>query len=156
MSSPHRMTERTNQLDAGRTRRGRLLPATLIIVSFAAGSLAACAAQQRTQRFVDAPQGETEVLGAAKNRRYYFNAEPAQDKLVLTVYQRAECDVIKVKLVSRTEETLEGDDIVARSEPRILQQVQGVQGTKPCEETFARNQMLGDAAAWDHASPETR
>lgn len=99
----------------------------------------ACAGAPLTQRYVDEPQGETYELGAPQNTRYDADVQTSRDLLHLAVYEQSECERILVKVVSRTQETLQGDDVVAREFVGPVQVAEGSDGRVPCHQRYARD-----------------
>ena len=100
---------------------------------------AACASAPLTQRYVDVPQGETYELGAPQNTRYDADIYTSKDLLHLAVYEQSECERIRVKVVSRTQETLEGDKRVSSEFIGPVQVAEGSEGTVPCHQRYARD-----------------
>ena len=68
--------------------------------------LTGCGGGVTSQRFADAPVGVSHELGAPKNTSYSAELETEKDVLRLTVFEQSECERIRVRIVSRTQETL--------------------------------------------------
>src|SRR5690606_15789624 len=101
--------------------------------------LVACAGPSLSQRYVDVPQGETYELGAPQNTRYDAEIHTAKDLVHLSIYEQSECERILVKVVSRTQETLQGDDVVSKEFIGPVQVAEGSEGTVPCHQRYARD-----------------
>lgn len=110
---------------------------------------AACGGGVTTHRNVDEPRGYTSVQGAAKNTTYSAQVQTSHHRLHVTVFEKSECDNIKVRLVSRTRETLSDGQVIDREAPTLVQIEEGVQGTSECEKRYARDALVllqvGDA-----------
>jgi hypothetical protein len=101
-------------------------------------TLCACGTTQYTHRIVEMPAGHTQTLGPAKNTAYVAQVAMEHNLAHITVYERSECEVFKMRVVERVEETLDGDEVVQRESRGSLKVPEGSQGTQPCEERFAR------------------
>jgi hypothetical protein len=113
--------------------------------SFVLGlSLAACSGGGPiSYRHVDSAVGYTDELGAPRNVQYYAHAEPERELLRLTVFEKAECDKLRMKVVSRVEEALRGDKVVSREPAKTIQEFDSKAGVASCNERFARNVWVG-------------
>ena len=115
----------------------------------ALGALSACAAGPITERHVDSQPTTAHEYGAPSNTEYSLELEPAKENLGITVYEHSECDKIKVDVVHRTRETLEGDRVVSRTPLGNVQIAQSIEGKVPCAQRFARDAKVslkvGDA-----------
>ncbi|HTM43469.1 MAG TPA: hypothetical protein VL137_00865 [Polyangiaceae bacterium] len=101
--------------------------------------LAACGSGVISYRNVDSSAGAIQTLGTAKHKTFTMTADTEKAILRLTLFEQAECDVIKVKLVDRVRQTLKGDEVVHSDPPARIQMVQGINGTTPCDHTYARD-----------------
>jgi hypothetical protein len=108
-----------------------------------------CGGGVATHRNLDEPRGYTSVQGAAKNTTYSAQVQTSHHRLHVTVFEKSECDVIKVRLVSRTRETLQDGQVIDREAPTLVQIEEGVEGTSECEKRYARDVLVilqvGDA-----------
>lgn len=105
-----------------------------------------CGTTQYTRRMVETPAGHSQTLGPARNTAYLAKVSMEHNIAHITVYERSECDLIKLRVVERVEETLDGDEVVQREAKGSLKIADGPGGTVPCEERFARVPvMLGYA-----------
>lgn len=115
----------------------------------ASTALSACGGGVITQRDVDEPRGVTRQHGPPKNAKYQSTVEVERDVLRVTVIREAECEVIKVRTVARSEETLEDGEVVSRRYVGPVQVTEGTEGTVPCDKTFGRDlrvtMKIGDA-----------
>jgi hypothetical protein len=110
-----------------------------------AGALAAAACgsgPQYTKRMVETPAGYSQTLGPAKNTAYLAKVAMEHNIAHITVYERSECDVIKLRVVDRVEETLDGDEVVQKETKGSLKIADGPGGTQPCDERFARVPLM--------------
>lgn len=122
-----------------RTHRLHRTTPPLTWLAAASSMLLACGSTPRTVRHVDTVVGHTEAHGAPRNLRYEVRAETERELIRLTVTERSECERLRMKVVQRVEETLEGDEVVARSAVQQRQVPDGTGGVAPCNERFARN-----------------
>ena len=113
----------------------------LLVISCGGGAI--------THRNVDEPRGYTSVQGAAKNTTYSAQVQTSHHRLHVTVFEKSQCDIIKVRLVSRTRETLRGGEVIDREAPTLVQVEEGVEGVSECEKRYARDALVllqvGDA-----------
>jgi hypothetical protein len=72
--------------------------------------------------------------------RYVATAEPERNRIRIIVREQSECDVIKVKIVSRVVELRAGDTVKHRTPPQNVQIATGTSGTELCHERFTRGQ----------------
>jgi hypothetical protein len=93
---------------------------------------------QYTRRMVETPAGYTQTLGPATNTAYVAQVSMEHNIAHIVVYERSECQVTKLRVVERVEETLDGDEVVQRETKGSLKIADGPGGTAPCEERFAR------------------
>jgi hypothetical protein len=96
-----------------------------------------------THRYVDSPVGYTEELGAPRNVNYYARAEPERELIRLTVFERAECDKLRMRVIHRVDEALKGDKVINREPAKTIQEFDSKSGVVPCNERFARNVWVG-------------
>lgn len=117
----------------------------MIRTSFALGlfALACSGSQGITHRYVDSPVGYTEELGAPRNVQYYARAEPERELIRLTVFERAECDKLRMKVIHRVDEAVKGDKVINREPAKTIQEFDSKSGVVPCNERFARNVWVG-------------
>jgi len=118
-------------------RSASLAPILVLLVGSAL--LFACGSNAISYRNVDSPAGQTDNYGAPRNKTFSILADTNKEALHLTVFERSECDVIKVKLVDRVRQTLQGDEVVHSDPPSRIQMVQGIRGSVVCDATYARN-----------------
>lgn len=104
-----------------------------------AGAVSACGGGTITQRYVDTAPTSAFEYGAPQNTEYSLELEPAKENLGITVYEHSECAKMKVDVVHRTRETLEGDHVVSRTPLGNVQIAQRVEGSVPCAQRFARD-----------------
>lgn len=95
-----------------------------------------------TRRMVETPAGYTQTLGPAKNTAYMAKVAMEHNIAHITVYERSECSVIKLRVIDRVEETLDGDEVVQREAKGALKIAEGPGGTQPCDERFARVPLM--------------
>ncbi len=118
-------------------------------VSALAFLVTGCGGGAITHRNADEPRGYTSVQGAAKNTTYRAQVQTSHHRLHVTVFERSECDIIKVRLVSRTRETLRDGEVISREAPTLVQVEEGVEGVSECEKRYARDALVllqvGDA-----------
>jgi hypothetical protein len=111
--------------------------------------LSACGAGTITQRQVDTQPTTVHEYGAPQQTEYSLELEPAKENLGITVYEHSTCDRIKVDVVHRTRETLEGDRVINRTPLGKVQIAQKIEGSVPCAQRFAREARVslkvGDA-----------
>jgi hypothetical protein len=96
-----------------------------------------------THRYVDTPVGYTEELGAPRNVHYYARVEPERELIRLTVFERAECDKLRMKVVHRVDEAVKDDKVVNREPAKTIQEFESKSGVVTCNERFARNVWVG-------------
>jgi hypothetical protein len=125
------------------------LVTTFSCLCAAATTLSACGAGTITERHVDTSPVSAHEYGAPQETEYSLELEPAKEALGITVYEHSRCDKIKVDVVHRTRETLEGDRVVSRTPLGKVQIAQQVEGSVPCAQRFARDARVslkvGDA-----------
>jgi hypothetical protein len=113
------------------------------VALLASAAVCACGSgPQYTRRMVETPAGYTQTLGPAKNTAYMAKVAMEHNIAHVTVYERSECDVIKLRVVDRVEETLDGDEVVQRETKGALKIAEGPGGTQPCDERFARVPLM--------------
>jgi hypothetical protein len=115
-----------------------------VIAGIAGAAICACGSgPQYTRRMVETPAGYSQTLGPAKNTAYMAKVAMEHNIAHITVYERSECEVIKLKVVERVEETLDGDEVVQREAKGSLKIPEGgPAGTQPCDERFARVPLM--------------
>ena len=101
-------------------------------------AVAGCGGGAVTHRNRDTITGYSSIQGAPKNTQYWAQVYTSHHMLNLKVFERSECDKIKVRLVSRARETLRGDQVIASEAPTLVQVAEGTEGVAPCEERYAR------------------
>jgi hypothetical protein len=102
----------------------------------------ACGGGALTHRFHDEVVGTSYELGAAKNTAYSAELESEKDVLRLTVFEQSECERIRVRIVSRTEETLRDGEVIEREPVGPVQVAEGSDGVVPCDQRYARDVRL--------------
>lgn len=105
-------------------------------------ALPACGGGTVTYRHVDTPTASVHEYGAPTQTEYALEFEPAKEKLGITVYEHSMCDRIRVQVVNRTRETLEGNQVVNQTPLGKVQVAQNVEGSVPCEQRFAREALV--------------
>jgi hypothetical protein len=118
--------------------RANLILASLAPLAVALG-LGACGGSSLTVRRVDTIVGHTDAYGAPHNLRYEARAEAERELIRLTVTERSECTRLRMKVIQRVEEKVDGDEVVSRSPAQQLQVPDGSYGVVPCHERFARD-----------------
>jgi hypothetical protein len=108
-------------------------PALVLVVA------SACGSGMMSQRFHDEPVGISHELGAPKNTAYSAELESERDVLRLIVFEQSECERIRVRIVSRTEETLEDGEVISRQPVGPVQIAEGSDGVVRCEQRYARD-----------------
>lgn len=108
----------------------------------AASVMSACGGGTITYRHVDTPTGQAHEYGAPKNTQYAMEFEPQKELLGITVYEHSQCDSIKVQVVNRTRETLEGDRVINETPLGKVQIAESIDGTVPCEQRFTREALV--------------
>lgn len=98
-----------------------------------------CGAGTTSQRYADEPVGVSHELGAPKNTSYSAELETEKDVLRLIVFEQSECERIRVRIVSRTEETLRDGEVVQRQPVGPVQIAEGSEGVVQCEQRYARD-----------------
>jgi hypothetical protein len=112
-------------------------------VLLAGAAVSACAGSPHyTRRMVETPAGYTQTLGPAKNTAYMAKVAMEHNIAHITVYERSECEVFKMRVVERVEEMLDGDEVVQREAKGALKIPEGSGGTQPCDERFARVPLM--------------
>ncbi|HKP61105.1 MAG TPA: hypothetical protein VJV78_30450 [Polyangiales bacterium] len=92
---------------------------------------------------VETPTGYTQTSGPATNTAYMAKVAMEHNIAHITVYERSECAVIRMKVVDRVEEMLNEDgEVVQRESKGTIKIAEGQTGTKPCEERFARVPLM--------------
>lgn len=120
-----------------------MLPQLVRLSLLASAAVCACGSgPQYTRRMVETPAGYTQTLGPAKNTAYLAKVAMEHNIAHITVYERSECDVIKLRVVDRVEETLDGDEVVQSEVKGQLKFAEGPGGTQPCDERFARVPLM--------------
>ncbi|HKU38080.1 MAG TPA: hypothetical protein VJR89_08035, partial [Polyangiales bacterium] len=105
--------------------------------------LAACGSTTYTKRMIETPAGYTQTLGPPTNTAYMARVAMEHNIAHITVYERSECQVVRLRIVERVEETLDDDnEVVQREAKGALKIAEGPAGTKPCEERFARVPLM--------------
>jgi hypothetical protein len=92
-----------------------------------------------SQRYADEPVGMSHELGAPKNTSYSAELETEKDVLRLIVFEQSECERIRVRIVSRTEETLRDGEVVQRQPVGPVQIAEGSEGVVQCDQRYARD-----------------
>lgn len=111
-----------------------------LALSFGSAWLVACAGTPHvTERMVDRPVGMSHQFGTPTNRSYSADVETEKDVLRLMIYEQSECERIRVKVVSRTRETLHDDRVVQRDPIGPTQIADGSDGMVPCAQRYARD-----------------
>lgn len=110
-------------------------PISLFVLTLAMG----CGGGALTHRYHDDPVGFSHELGAPKNTAYSADLETERDVLRLIVFEQSECERIRVKIVSRTEETLQGGEVISREPVGPVQVAEGSDGVVQCDQRYARN-----------------
>lgn len=104
--------------------------------------LMACGGGTISYRHVDTPTIETHAYGAPKQTQYTPEFEPDKELLGITVYEHSTCDSIKVQVVNRTRETLEGDRVINETPLGKVQIAEQVDGKVTCEQRFTREAQV--------------
>jgi hypothetical protein len=140
--SPHPLgrdsREKTGVSSVARHRTRSVILGFVCGVSLLSGALG-CGGGALTQRFADEPVGISHELGAPKNTAYSAELETEKDVLRLIVFEQSECERIRVRIVSRTEETLRGGEVVQRQPVGPVQIADGSDGVVACEQRYARD-----------------
>jgi hypothetical protein len=92
-----------------------------------------------SQRFADEPVGVSHELGAPRNTSYSAELETEKDVLRLIVFEQSECERIRVRIVSRPEETLRDGEVVPRQPVGPVQIAEGSEGVVQCDQRYARD-----------------
>ncbi len=106
------------------------------------GAGGGCGGSALSQRYVDEPKGDAYEYGAPKNTQYSADVATVHDRIKVTVFQSSECDRILVKVMSRTQETLRGDEVVERQYVGPVQIADRTEAPVPCEHKFARGAQV--------------
>lgn len=106
--------------------------------------LAACGGSAvYTKRMIETPAGYTQTLGPPTNTAFMARVAMEHNIAHITVYERSECEVFKLRIVDRVEETLnEDNEVVQREAKGSLKIAEGSEGTKSCAESFARVPLM--------------
>jgi hypothetical protein len=99
----------------------------------------ACASKPLTHRYVDTEVGYTDAYGAAQGVQYAATAESEREVIRITVFERSTCDKLRMKIISRVDQSVRGDEVVTQEPAKQMQLPAGKDGTVPCNERFARN-----------------
>src|SRR4051812_35390290 len=112
--------------------------------AFIAVTLAGCGSTPKyTKRMIETPAGYTQTLGPATNTAYLAKVAMEDNIAHITVYERSECPVFKLRVVDRVEEVVDEDgEVVQRESKGALKIAEGQSGTKPCDERFARVPLM--------------
>jgi hypothetical protein len=92
-----------------------------------------------THRFVDTEVGVVDAVGAAHDTEYIATAQAEREQIRIAVFERSLCDKLKMKVVHRVDETLQGDEVISRAPPTTIQKAAGKDGVVPCNERWAVN-----------------
>ena len=115
-----------------------LVRATLVGVC----SLTACGGGTISYRHVDTPTAEVHAYGAPMQTQYVLEFEPDKELLGITVYEHSVCESIKMQVVNRTRETLEGDEVINETPLGKVQIAEQVDGKVGCEQRFTREALV--------------
>lgn len=132
-------------LERGVSERGlrvfeRGVPWRALGVGLLLTSMPACAGQAPlTHRYAETTSGYSRSYGAPKGVSFHVDADSARQRVELTVVEQARCDVMRVRSVRRSRETLDGDRVISRVDLGPSQVVEGVEETVPCETRVARD-----------------
>jgi hypothetical protein len=105
--------------------------------------LAGCGSRAFTHRYVDTEVGVTDAYGAPHGTEYAATAETQREQIRITVFERSQCDRLKMKVIHRVDETLQGDQVISREPARQMQLPAGKDGVVSCDERWARNVLVG-------------
>jgi hypothetical protein len=105
--------------------------------------MAGCGGAAITHRFVDTDVGVVDAFGAPRDTEYQATAEAERNQIRVAVFERSYCDRLKMKVVHRVDETLKGNEVIARDPPTTIQKALGKDGAVPCNERWARNVWVG-------------
>ncbi len=128
----------TSRLAALWTKPAALLAGALLSCSWIAGCGGGSSAIV-TERMVDRPVGTSHQYGTPRNTSYSADVETEKDVLRLIVYEQSECERIRVRVVSRTRETLQDGEVVQREPIGPTQIADGSDGMVPCAQRYARD-----------------
>ena len=102
-----------------------------------------CAATPITHRYVDTEVGYTDAFGAPQDTQFAATAEAEREVIRITVFERSTCDKLRMKIVSRVDQAMRGDQIVSQEPAKQMQILAGKDGTVTCSERFARGVWVG-------------
>ncbi len=144
---PKRASVRRPACYAAFTQRGDPMrldvhPMTLGMTIVLSCSMFACGGGTISYRHVDTPTAEVHEYGAPKQTEYALEFEPEKEQLGITIYEHSVCDKIRVQVVDRTRETLEGDEVINETPLGKVQIAQKVDGQVPCDQRFAREAQV--------------
>lgn len=92
-----------------------------------------------TKRTIDTPAGERDTLGPPRNPAYAADVQMEHNIAHIKVFERSECPVIRVRMMSRIEETLDGNKVVERVAKGTHELADPPAGAMaPCEQRFSR------------------
>ncbi|MET0344265.1 MAG: hypothetical protein ABW252_24835 [Polyangiales bacterium] len=129
----------------------KLGPASLGLLA-----LAACGGPKMyTKRTIDTPAGERDVLGPPRNTAYAADVQMEHNIAHIKVFERSECPVIKVRMMSRIEETLDGSKVVERVAKGTHELSESSPEMAPCEQRFGRVPLMLDVGANHYPLGET-
>jgi hypothetical protein len=115
----------------------------VIAVAVVASTVGCGGTPKYTKRMVETPSGYTQTLGPAGNTAFMAKVAMEHNIAHITVYERSECPVTKMKVVDRVEEMVDEDgEVVQRESKGTIKIAEGPAGTKPCEERFARVPLM--------------
>ncbi|HVU04119.1 MAG TPA: hypothetical protein VHE30_20315 [Polyangiaceae bacterium] len=102
-----------------------------------------CGGGPITHRYVDTEVGVTDAYGAPQGTEYSATAETEREVIRITVLERSHCDKLKMKVISRVDQSVRGDKVVSQEPAKQMQLPAGKDGTVPCNERWARNVWVG-------------
>ncbi len=102
------------------------------------GIVAGCGGGAITHRYVDTEVGYTDAYGAPRGTQYAATAEAEHELIRITVFERSECDKLRMKVVHRVDQAVRGDKVVSEEPATTVQLPAGAEGVVPCNERWAR------------------
>ena len=103
----------------------------------------ACAHGAVTHRYIDTEVGVVDAYGAPQGTQYAASAEAERELIRITVFERSQCDKLRMKVIQRVDQSVRNDKVIAQEPAKTMQMPDGKDGTVVCNERWARNVIVG-------------
>jgi hypothetical protein len=103
----------------------------------------ACASGAVTHRYVDTEVGGAVAYGAPQDTQYAATAETEREVIRITVFERSQCDKLRMKVIQRVDQSIRNDKVITAEPAKQMQIAAGKDGVVPCNERWARNVWVG-------------